>query len=124
MVREIGEMGKAAFGEYGKAAIMLLASIAVALIGWNLSKTASHDETLGHLTSESSSTHSLVENLTGEVHKLAESIEHRNELVDNKIGQIVNTQDEIKGWVEGLQAAQQQHDIDNGKLAPRRFRPD
>ena len=113
---------KDAFGEYGKAAIALLAAIAVGLIGWNLIKTNGHDASLATLTAQSESTHSLVQNLAGTVRELASSIEHRNQIIDDKIGRIVDTAAEVRDEVKELQAASAQHERDLTQMAPRRFK--
>ena len=110
---------KNAFGEFGKAAIALLAAIAVGLIGWNLVKTNSHDETLATLTAQSSSTHGLIENLTGTVERLAASIERRNQIIDDRIGRIVDVTAEVRDEVRQLQAASAQHERDLGRMTSR-----
>ena len=117
MVKQIQD----AFGEYGKAAIALLVSIGIGLIGWNLVKTNEHDATLAVLTTNSSSTHSLVEGLSEDVKALVVSIERHNELIDNKIGKIVDAAAEVRDEVRELQAAQAQRDMDAARLAPRRL---
>ena len=115
MVKELVEGSKEAIDGYvGKIALGLLLSILV----W-FAKTM-YDTTESH-TAHLATIEQAIIGVSDNVKDIKTNVAQKFTSIDASIGKVVDVESELQKEFGGLKAAEQQREIDAGKVAPRRF---